>query len=482
MAIVCVLNLYTSRIILDQLGIKDYGVYSVVAGVAVIFSFLSSSMASSTQRFLSFEIGKGKEGNINNVFSATIIIHIILGIIIVLLSETIGYTYMKNKVLSNDYINQDMLKVFHISVVMSVISVMQVPFTSFIISNEKMGVFSLLSVLEVVGKLIVALLLSLVDSGEKIYIYSLLLLLLSIIIFILYIVVVLIPFKNLKLILFFDRKVYKDLLSFSGWNIFGNLAVYGKGHGINLVLNLFFSSLINAAYAISMQVNSAVSLFLNSMQIAIGPRIVKSFAQGDIAYVRSLVERFSKYSFLLMTLIILPLCVGLKEILDFWLGVVPEMTFQFVYYTLIALLIDSFSASLMTAVNATGKVKYYQMIIGGAILLNVPLSYMLLKYYPDYGPVSVVYSPIVINVIIFIMRLIFMKHLLSLNIFHYIKNVILPCGFMIALFAGIYNIFDISKLPFIVKLPIVEAILLILIFCIALKRSELSFIKSLIKR
>lgn len=479
--LVLVINLYTSRIVLSELGISDFGTYSIVASIAVVFGFLNSAMTSSTQRFLSFELGKKNRNNLCNLFSSTVIIHIILAVLILILSETIGYSFIISKIQTSSMDAESVKLVFHMSVLVTIIGVLQVPFTSYIIAKERMDVFSLFSVIEVVFKLLIAYSLSLFIK-DKIVFYSLLLLLLAFFILLSYVIFCFLYFKELKFRFYYEKKLYAELLSFSGWNIFGNLAVYGKGHGINIILNFFFSSIINASYALSMQVNGAASLFLSSMQLAIGPRIVKSFASNNLDYMKTLIERFSKYSFLLMCLITIPLCLNIDEILKLWLGIVPELTSMFVNFTLIALLIDSFSGPLLIAVQATGKVKMYQIIVGGFILLNLPLSYLALKFFPQFGIHSIVYIPIIINIIILVIRLYFLHHLLQINVFSFVKKVLLPCTLVLASFFVLYHLLSMSSLPLFFEVASILLTLIILIFLFALKSEEYIYIKSIIKK
>lgn len=468
--VLCV-NLYTSRIILNQLGINDFGVYSVVGGIAVIFGFLNSAMTSSTQRFLSYEIGKGTSGKLREVFNATVNIHLVLAVIIFILCETLGLWYLKYKANLSGLTYENVFWLFQFSILTTLIAVIQVPYNALIVSMERMDAFAIFSLVEVIGKLVVAY--SLVYfHDDKLTVYGISLFILSIIIAICFRIYCKINFKESKYLFYFNKNFYTTLLSYSGWNLFGNIASVSKNHGVNLVLNLFYGATFNASYAISMQVNGAVSLFMNNIQTAVGPRIVKSYAAKNFDYLNSLVINFSKYSFFLMGLIILPFYFNLDYILEKWLGIVPEYATQFVKFTLIGVLIESFSGPLMSAVQATGKVKNYQILIGTIIFLNLPISYFFLKYFSNSTPEVVVLISIGINIIVLFLRLLFVRKLLNLQLIHYVKIVLLPSLIIVLLTLLIYNFLPIWPNNFLINALCLELIFCSLIIIFGLNQSE----------
>lgn len=403
-------TLYTSRVVLNELGIEDYGVYNVVGGVVTLFSFLSGAMSSATQRFLSFELGANNKEQLHNVFKMSINIHVIITLLIIILAETLGLWFLNNQlIISPERLNAANW-VFQCALIAFGFTIMGVPYNAIIIAYERMSAFAYISIADVLFKLGVVFILGL-NLGDKLKIYALLTALVSILIWFCYYSYNRLSFTITKYSFFWDKNLFKTLVSYTGWNFFGNLAAVGANQGINIVINLFFGPAVNAARAIAYQVNSAVSGFVTNLQMSINPQIVKSYAADDRKYMQQLVFLGAKYSFFLLYLITLPILLKTENVLVWWLKVVPENTVVFCKLIIIDSLIISISGSLMTAFQATGKIKSYQIIIGLILLLNVPVSYYILKL--GFESKAVFFVSISLSVISLIFRVCLLNKLLS---------------------------------------------------------------------
>lgn len=413
MFLVMGVTLYMSRIVLKQLGVSDYGVYSLVGGIVALFGFLNSSMSSATQRYLAFDLGKNDEERLQKTFSVTLTIHMAIAVLILIIAETLGLWYVNNKVLLPPGRLFAANVTYQFSVLTALIGIIQVPYDCLIIAYEKMNVYAYISIVEVGLKLGVVFLLILYD-GDKLIAYAVLIFLVSLIIRIAYQIYCRRNYKASKYSFEYDKVYFKELIGYSGWNLFGGLASVSRGQGINIVLNLFFGTVVNAAYGLTLQVQSAVNQFVTNFQKAVNPQIIKTYSEGNIERMHKLIIQSSKFSFLLTFILAAPILFNTEFILNLWLKKPPIYTTVFVQLSLIGILIDCISGPLMVAVQATGKIKYYQIVVGSLIILTLPLATIWL--YLGGKPEVVFYSIIVINLLSFLFRLFFLKRLLSLKI------------------------------------------------------------------
>jgi O-antigen/teichoic acid export membrane protein len=372
------ISLYTSRIVLNALGVEDFGIYNVVGGIVLMLGFLNYAMSASTQRFLTFEMGIGNLTELNRIFNMSLIIHAIIAIIVFILSETIGLWFL------NTHLNIPSARIiaanwiYQFSVFAFIITVLYVPYNAIVIAHERMNVFAYISITEVVLKLFVAVIL--VWFGfDKLKFYAALIFFVSVVISIIYIVYCRMKFEESKFHLLWDKQLFRKMSNFANWNLLGVTAALAYNLGVNFLLNIFFGPIVNAARGVSYQVQGAVNGFVNNFQIAVNPTITKSFAIGDKQYMYSLIFRASKYSFYLLLLISLPLLIETEIILKLWLKTVPDFTIIFTRLILIDVLICSLSGFLQTIAQATGNVRKYQLVVSIILLLNLPFSFILLK-------------------------------------------------------------------------------------------------------
>jgi O-antigen/teichoic acid export membrane protein len=422
MLLTMAVSLYTSRVVLDALGVEDYGIYSVVAGFVAMLGFLNNAMASGTQRFLSFEIGRKDQLRLSRVFLMSINIHFLIGFIVILLAETIG-VWVLNTQLS---IPPDRMIaanwVFHFSVLTFFVGVVSVPYNAAIIAHERMAVFAWVSIVEVFLKLFIVFALQWFGY-DKLMMYAILTFVVSLVIRLLYGFYCNKNFVECKFKWFWDNSLFKTLVSYAGWNLWGNAAGVLSGQGVNIMLNIFFGPTVNAARGIADQIRGAVNGFVLNFQMAINPQIIKSYANDDLQYMHQLIFMGAKFSFFLLYLISLPVLFETEFLLNAWLVVVPEYTVVFTRLVIVNILVDSISGPLMTAAQASGKIKRYQSIVGGLLLFIVPVSYLLLKI--GYDPEITLVVSISISILALFVRLIIISPLVSLSISKYVKNVIL---------------------------------------------------------
>ncbi|MET6759749.1 lipopolysaccharide biosynthesis protein [Pseudoalteromonas sp. NCIMB_1079] len=430
MILVLGISLYTSRLVLDALGIEDYGIYNVVAGIVTMMSFMTGAMSASTQRFLSYEHGSATN-RVKDIFKMSVNIHAVIFILVVVLMESIGLWFLNNKL----NIPAERLYAanwaYQCALISFGFSIMGIPYIASIISNEKMGAFAYIGVLEVSLKLIVAFTLYL-SLGDNLVVYSILIVFSSAFIWSLYFLFCKYKIEDTKYALFWDMDLFKKLLGFTGWNLIGNIAVVTMNQGLNVLLNIFFGPALNASRAISNQVNMAIRSFSSNLQMSMNPLITKSYASGEHEYMQSLILKGSKYSFFLLLILTLPVLLQTEQILSIWLGQLPEKVIIFCQLSLVDSLVISLSGALIVGAQANGNIKIYQIVTGGVLLLNLPLSYLLFVY--GAKPEAAMALMVVISTIAFSVRLLFMRKMIGLSIRVYCR-VVLSRVFLVALFS-----------------------------------------------
>ncbi len=415
-------SLYTSRVVLSALGVEDYGIYNVVGGMVIMFSLISSSLSASVSRFLTFELGTGNQDKVNRIFSTALIIHIALAIIIWLCAETIGVWFL------NNYMNipGDRMYaanwVFQFSIISFMFGVVSVPYNASIISHERMKAFAYIGMVDVLLRLAAVLSIAYIAIWkDKLIIYSLFLVCISILLQSIYIIYCRTNFKECRFRRVIDKPLLKELTGFAGWNFIGSSAGLLKDQGVNILLNIFCGPVINAARGISFAINGAIASFAYNFMTAINPQITKSYAAGNHQYMMSLIERGSRFSFYILLFLALPFLIETDYILTLWLNSYPAEATLFVRLVLILSMIDVLSNTLITLQLATGKIRNYQIAVGGMMLMNFPVSYIVLKL--GAIPQATLIVAIVISICCLSLRLIFLKQMTNLSIQQYISNV-----------------------------------------------------------
>lgn len=437
-------TLYTSRVILNTLGVKDFGIYNVAGGVISMFAFINASMSSATQRFITFTLGKNDQEELNKVFSTSLQIHAIISIIILLLGETVGLWFLLEKLIIPESRMVAAMWVYQCSIAITIINIMSVPYNADIIAHEKMSAFAYISVLEVVLKLLVVYLL-VISPIDKLIAYAVLLLLIQLLIRFVYAKYCAQHFQESKYRHGYNPSLFREMSSFAGWSFFGNFSAVLYGQGLNILLNLFFGPVINAARGIAVQVQNAVMLFVTNFQTALNPQITKTFASGQLEQMHSLMFRSARFSYYLLYLLTLPVLLETDYIITLWLKNVPDNTVVFLRIMLCSSLITTFSNPCAIANQATGEVKKYQIIVGGLLLLVLPLSYIaLLLGMPAY---SVFIIQILVECVAQFARMFLLRKLINLPLHRYFPNVIYPilAVSVIAILIPFYIHFNMSE-------------------------------------
>lgn len=423
MMLILLVSLYTSRIVLDKLGVTDYGIYNVVAGVVAMLGFLNGSMANAVQRYLSFELGKENDSNVRKIFNVSILAHLGIAIIVFIIMELIGVWYLNNYMVIPKNRLEAANWVLQCSIITTIFTIIQVPYNALIIAKEQMGIYAYISILEVVLKLIIVYFLSLLDF-DKLKLYSILIMLVTLLILSIYKSYCTHKFKEAKFKLVSDKKMLSNLLSFASWNMLGEIAWVFTGQGVNIILNLFFGPTVNAARGLADQINAAVMRFISNFQTAVNPQLIKSYASNQLQEMKLLLFRSIKFSFFLMLLISMPLILKMDFILNIWLKEVPKYAVEFCQLVLICSLTSTISNLFSQIARAYGKIRNYQIIVSTILFLNFPLSYIALKI--GASPLSTMLINISIQLFLIYVRLHITCKMIELNKREFTKRVLYP--------------------------------------------------------
>lgn len=356
MILVMLVTIYTSRVVLDKLGIIDYGIFNAVASVVAIISFLSATLNTSTSRFLAFELGHGDRETLRNTFSTALFSHLLLALFVVLLMETLGLWYLSNKFVITEGREIATNVVFHISILTTVISICSVPFSSTIIAHEKLSIYAWIGIFEAVAKLAVVYLLS-IASMDKLILYSILLALIQIIVTGIFFVFCLSKFNETRMFPKYNKKIFLDMLGFTGWTSIANVSSALIIQGSTILMNLFFSPAIIATKSLASQVTNAIMQFVNNFRFALNPQIIKSYASGDIEASHRLTMQSTIITFDLLLILGLPCIMTMDAILDLWLVEVPPLAVEFTRIAIFSQILGSISSSTYIGFVSSGKLK-----------------------------------------------------------------------------------------------------------------------------
>ena len=484
MLLIMGVTLFTSRVILQTLGVEDYGIYNVVGGVIAMFTFINSAMVTSTQRYITFALGQNDFNRLKKVFSTSLQIHALISLIIVVLGETIGLWFLYEKMIIPEPRIDAALWVYQASIVACVVSIMSVPYNAEIVAHERMSAFAYISILEALLKLLIVYLLYVIPF-DKLKTYAILVLVIQILIQFVYSNYCNKHFKESKYAFVYDKPLLKEMTTFAGWSFWGSFSVLCCNQGVNLLLNTFFGPIVNAARGIAVTIQTAVGQFSSNFQMALNPQIIKTYAIGNIDEHRKLLFTACKFSSLLVMIISLPFLLETSTVLNLWLGKVPEYTVNFVRIILIISIWDSTAYPLATSVQATGRVKKYQVVIGTVILLIVPVSYALLYYFSI--PELALVAHFVIAVLAQFVRLWFVRNLIQISIRKFVTKVYLPLvpTFVLSLFAT-YFMFQGVETTGLIRLLLVSAVAVMIAlassYIISLDFSERRFVRESVSK
>jgi O-antigen/teichoic acid export membrane protein len=483
MIITIALSLYTSRVVLDALGVIDFGIFSVVASVVAMFGFLNASMIASLQRHLAFEIGNSDYSAVRKIFNAGLVIHIFLAVSVFVLAETAGVWFVRNHLIIPPDRMEVALWAYHFAILSFMFNIISVPFQSILSAKEKMIVIAVIGIAEAVMHLAIAFII-MNSHYDKLKLYAALMSCVFVISLIMYATVCYFKYRESRPMIVRESSLYKELTGFAGWNLFGTLAVIGRTQGVVILLNVFLGPAINAAYAVAHRLNSHLSFLSQSVTKAIAPQIVKNYGAGNRDEFMKLIFQSSKFTFYMLYIASLPLLLETDFILHVWLKSVPDYAVLFCKLIIINSLLDSFAAALIDAALATGKIRTYQIVVGSVIMLNVPFSYLALKL--GAPPHAVLIICIVMSVAATFMRLRFLRRMIGLSVRYFVRDVLFPLLLVVSLTivctVPIIILFEQGITRFVSLLITTALVNLTAIYLIGLSRHERDYINSAIKK
>ena len=482
MLVVMLVSLYTARVVLNVLGVEDYGVYNVVAGVVSTFSFLTGTISAATSRFFAFELGRRNEDGLSKYFRLSMLSFFVITFLIIVLAETVGLWFLYNKMIIPADKMSSAVWVYQFAILAFVVNMLAIPYNAIIVARENMQVYAYIGILEVILKLVIVYFLS-IGNFEKLKFYAILMFIVSFIVSFLYYIYCKKKYKESHFSFFWDKKMFNEFFSISFWILFGSFSSVARGQGLNIVLNMFFGPIVNAAYGVSYQVNNAINQFVNSFYTAVRPQITKRYAAGEITSMMKLVFVSSRMCYFLVLIFAIPLFLETPLILKLWLINVPDYSVIFLRLVILVSLIDAGSYPFQAAVSSTGKVKWYQIITGGLMIVTLFVAYFALKL--GLPPAAVFYISIVTTILAQISRIIFMRFLLGMSIKNYSKDVLAPI-FMVTILACLFPVLCYVYIePNLVRLIITSLVSVVstvgLIFIFGINRDERLLILNYIK-
>lgn len=482
MLLVMAVTVYTSRVVLDVLGIEDYGIYNIVGGIIGMLSVMSSSMGVAVQRFLTFEIGKGDEAALRKVFSISFFAHVVLAVLIFAFAETAGLWFVENKLTIPEARMDAALWVYHCVVLSTFVAIIQVPYTAMLFAKEEMSFFANIGIVEVIFRLMIVYMLTL-WTIDKLKLYGVLMLAVQVIISVIFIGYVRHRYKETKISSYRDFSLFGTITSFALWTLVGELAWAFTGQGVNIILNIFFGPAVNASKGVAEQVNSAVSRFVQNFQQAVNPQLIKYYALSDFEEVKKLLYMGTKVSLYLQLLFSVPLILEMDYVLDLWLKETPPLAAGFCRLMLVTNLVANFSNLLSTISRASGNIKKFQAVCAVVTFMNFPLSYLAL--YLGCDPLSTMFVNIGVSCSLLFTRFLLTKDLIGISLKEYFAEVVTPCAVIVVVSfippALVRYSFEASIIRFLSTVLVSVLSVLTFAWTIGLNCQERSMIISVIK-
>ncbi len=427
-------SLYTSRVVLGALGVEDYGIYSLVGGVVVLFTFINGALGGATQRFLCYEMESGDQHSLRQTFSIAMSSHLLVALLVLVLAESIGLWFLNYELNIPAERMAAANWVYQFSILSTCVGIITVPYYATIISHERMSFYAYLSIFESALKLGIALLVML-SKGDRLILYAALYSTISLLTLLVYKIYCNRHFLESRYRYLWDSARFKEFISFSGWSLLGSSANIAASQGINMLFNIFFGVVVNAAMGITMQVRGAVYSFISNFQLAFNPQLIKSYASGDHTYLRSLIHDTSRFSLYMYLTLALPVLACTEPLLTLWLKTVPPNTVEFTQLILLFLLFDVISNPLWITVQAIGKIRNYQLMMAGLIALNLPLSYVVFKLGANAEWALII--KVALNIVSYLARLIYLRHLMEFSLRSYAQQVVWRCLLVTSVATGL---------------------------------------------
>lgn len=424
MIVTMVISLYTSRVVLQILGVDDFGIYQAVGGIVGLLAFVNNALATGSSRFLTYGLGEGDADKLKRIFSTTLSAHIVLALIIVLVAETAGLWFLYNKMVIPEGRFDAALYVYHLSILTAFFTLTQVPYNATIIAHERMNIYAYMSIFDAVSKLLVVYALT-IGGFDRLKLYATLLCLLQVGIITFYRYYCTRKFNETHFTFAFDKKLFREIANFSGWSLFANSAIALNNQGVLVLLNMFFAPSVVTARAISLQVNMAANQLVTNFQTAATPQIVKRFAANDFEGSKQLLIQTTCFSYYLMLLLSLPICLVAPQLLQLWLGQIPDYTTIFLQLIIIQSLFQIFDVSFYRAIYAKGQLKENALISPTLLFVQFPIVYFLFKN--GYSPVALSWASLITYALLGLV----VKPILIIKIVNYswrdILSVFIPC-------------------------------------------------------
>lgn len=423
MVLLMLVNLYTSRVILNEFGIEDYGLYSIVGAIVIFLGFINISMSASSLRFLSYYQGKGNFEELSATFNSVLVVQFFISLLILVIGETFGILYIEK------FLNVSFEKVpvahivYQFSLFSFIVKTLTVPYSSFILANEKMNIYALFSIVEALLQLVAVFILKALRT-DKLIIYAMMMFITIFMVQLCYRIYCMMKFKECRFRKNWNKVTIKNLFSYSGWNLLGSLSAVAIDQGINMILNSFFGVVVNAARGIAFQVSGAIASLSGNFQQALNPQIVKTFACNEKERMHQLIMNGTRFCYFLLLMLSIPVLFNMKALLELWLGIVPDYAEVFCKLVLINSLVSAFSGSLLMGAMATGNIKKYQIIVATINLLNIPVSITALYLYSD--PYVTAYIMIALSATAFVARLLLTSRLIGMSIPLFLQKTIIP--------------------------------------------------------
>ena len=481
MAITMFVSLYTTRLILNSLGASDFGIYNIVGGVISMLGFLNAAMASSTQRFMNYAEGEGNNDKKIVIFNISIVLHVLVAAIVGVMLLISGVLFF-NGILNIPDARIFAAKIVYASLIIStMVTILTVPYDAVLNSHENMKYYSIVGVFESLLKLVVAFA-CVYTSEDKLIVYGLLM--------------ATIPFVSLFIMAIYchkryseccyrirknwDKEIAKDMTGFAGWSMFGNLSAVLFGQGLNMLLNVFFGPVVNAARGIAVQVQNAIQQFVGNFQMALNPQITKTYAKGELSEMHKLMFRSARFSFFLLFFLSLPVLFETDFILTVWLKTVPDNTIVFLRIMICTSLIYTLSNPLIVANQATGDVKRYQAVCGTILLMILPVSYVCLRLrFPAY---SVFIVHFLMESLTQMVRMFLLRPLIGIRIRDYFRYIYLPVLLVIAISVILPTIVYFNMDDTVVRFLVVGIVCVLSVsvaaYTLGLSRNEQLFVKT----
>ena len=443
MLLMMAVQLYTSRVVLNALGITDFGIYNAVGGFVMMFAVISGSLSAAISRFITFELGKGDVEKLTHIFSTAVIIQLLIGLIVIILGESVGVWFLNVQMNIPDSRMEAANWVLQLSLLSFVINLISVPYNACIIAHERMSAFAYIGLFEAGSKLLIAFLILHAPFDRLVY-YSLLTCAVAFVIRLIYGIYCKRHFAECHFQWRFDRVLFREIAGFAGWNFIGSSSGVLRDQGVNMLINVFCGPAVNAARGIAMQVSAAVNSFTTNFMMALNPQITKSYAQGNRDYMFTLVCQGSRLSFYLLLFLSMPILVETHFVLELWLKIVPDHAVAFVRLVLIYVMCESLSSPLITLMLATGKIRNYQIVVGGLLLLNFPIGYVLLKW--GSVPEATMIVAIVIALLCLLARLYMLRAMVGLPVRRFLWDTV-SNAFFVGLLACMLPLWTVALMP-----------------------------------